>query len=455
MFASEVIAKKREGQKLTKREISFMVQGYTHDQVQDYQMSALAMAICLRGMTAQEAVWLTEEMIASGNSLDLSELGCRAVDKHSTGGVGDKTSLIVAPVVAACGVAVPMISGRALGHSGGTLDKLESIPGFKADLSVAEFRKALEKLGAALIGQTSEIAPADKKLYALRDVTGTVECLPLMASSIMSKKMAEGIDGLVLDVKVGSGAFLKIEQDASALARLMIDIAHVMNRECVALITDMNQPLGRQVGNSLEVIEALETLKGNGPEDLSALSRDLAAEMLVLGRAARDLAAARLMYDRTIQSGTALEKMREIIAEQGGNPRVIDDYRLLPSARQQRIVTARAEGRVQSMDTAAIGRASMVLGAGRARLGDTIDHSVGLTVEARLGDRVGQTSTLAVLHCNDAILADEAEAIVRSAYLIGDGAVAPPELIKGRLDHEQTSAVKVRAQSTNLEAADL
>ncbi|HEY6330560.1 MAG TPA: thymidine phosphorylase, partial [Blastocatellia bacterium] len=373
MLAAEVIAKKRDGEKLTAREIGFMVQGYTRGEVQDYQMSALAMAICLRGMTAEETVSLTEEMIASGKSLDLSDLDCRSVDKHSTGGVGDKTSLIVAPVVATRGVAVPMISGRALGHSGGTLDKLESIPGFRTDLSVAEFHKALQKVGAALIGQTKEIAPADKKLYALRDVTGTVECLPLMASSIMSKKMAEGINALVLDVKVGSGAFLKTQEEASTLARLMIDIAHLLNKECVGLITDMNQPLGRQVGNSLEVIEALETLRGNGPEDLTALCRELTAEMLVLGEAAGDLAEGRLIYDRTIQSGAALEKMRDIIAEQGGDARVIEDYGLLPHAREARIIKAGTDGWVQSVDTAAIGRAAMVLGAGRARLGDGID----------------------------------------------------------------------------------
>ncbi|HUK89757.1 MAG TPA: thymidine phosphorylase [Blastocatellia bacterium] len=433
MLASSVIEKKRRGGALSRREISFVIQGYSRGDVPDYQMSALAMAICFKGMSAEETLWLTEEMIASGKTLDLSDFDQRAVDKHSTGGVGDKTSLVVAPVVAACGVLTPMISGRALGHSGGTLDKLESISGFRTDLSVAELRKALQKVGAALIGQTEEIAPADKKLYALRDVTATVDCIPLMTASILSKKIAEGIDGLVLDVKAGNGAFMKTQQDAADLARLMVEIATGMKKECVALITGMDQPLGREVGNSREIVEALEALKGRGPNDLIALCRELVAEMLVLGRAADDLESGRLMYDRAIGSGQALEKMRQIIVEQGGDARVIEDYRRLPGAAAERVVKAGADGWVQSVDTAALGRASMLLGAGRARVGDRIDHGVGLTVEAKPGDRVEPSSALAVLHFNEAAYADEAESQVAEAYLVGEAPVAQPALIMERL----------------------
>src|ERR1051325_1671066 len=285
MRAVDLIEKKRDGGALTRAEIRFIVQGYTAGEVADYQIAALLMAIFLRGMTDAEAIALTEEMLYSGEVVDLSALGRPRVDKHSTGGVGDKTSLDIAPVVAAAGVTVPMISGRPPAHSGGTLDKLESIPGFRTNLSLAEFRSMLERTGVALIGQTKEIAPADRKLYALRDVTATVPCRPLMAASIMSKKMAEGISGLVLDVKVGNGAFMKTEMEARRLAELMIQVARGLDKACVALLTDMNQPLGSSVGNALEVIEAFEALKGRGPEDFTRLCRELAAEMLVLGRA--------------------------------------------------------------------------------------------------------------------------------------------------------------------------
>src|SRR6266550_2279699 len=313
MRTVDIIAKKRDGHDLTRDEINFIIRGYTSGDVADYQMAALVMAIYLRGMTNEETIALTEAMLHSGEVVDFSDLGRSRVDKHSTGGVGDKTSLVIAPVVAAAGVLVPMISGRGLGHSGGTLDKLESIPGFRTDLSLSEFRATLIEVGAALIGQTAEIAPADKKLYALRDVTATVACRPLMAASIMSKKMAEGASGLVLDVKTGSGAFLKKEDDARELAKLMISIARGMNKECIVLITDMNQPLGRAVGNALELIEAFETLKGQGPDDFKILCRELSAEMLVMGRAAMDTEKGRARYDELIASGAAVEKMRAII----------------------------------------------------------------------------------------------------------------------------------------------
>ena len=433
MRAVDIIAKKRDGHDLTGDEIDFIIRGFTIGEVADYQMSALLMAIYLRGMTTEETLALTEAMLHSGEVVDLSDLNRPRVDKHSTGGVGDKTSLVIAPVVAAAGVLVPMISGRALAHSGGTLDKLESIPGFRTDLSLAEFRATLEEVGAALIGQTAEIAPADKKLYALRDVTATVACRPLMAASIMSKKLAEGASGLVLDVKTGSGAFLKKEEDARELARTMISIARGLNKECIVLITDMNQPLGHAVGNSIELIEAFETLKGRGPDDFNTLCRELSAEMLVMGDAAADTAQGRALYDDTIASGAAVEKMREIIRAQDGEPRVLDDYELLPRAAHQQEVLAPRTGYVQSINTEAIGRATMLLGAGRARLDTAIDLGVGLTVHARIGDKLERDSPLATIHFNDPARFEEAVGDIRSAYTIGPERVEPPELIKAVL----------------------
>lgn len=433
MRTVDIIAKKRDGHDLTRDEINFIIRGYTNGEVADYQMAALVMAIYLRGMTNEETIALTEAMLHSGEVVDFSDLGRSRVDKHSTGGVGDKTSLVVAPVVAAAGVLVPMISGRGLGHSGGTLDKLESIPGFRTDLSLSEFRATLIEVGAALIGQTAEIAPADKKLYALRDVTATVACRPLMAASIMSKKMAEGVSGLVLDVKTGSGAFLKKEEDARELARLMISIARGMDKECIVLITDMNQPLGRTVGNALELIEAFETLKGQGPDDFNTLCRELSAEMLVMGRAAVDTERGRERYDELIASGAAVEKMRAIIRAQEGNPQVLDDYGLLPAAQDTQEVLASQDGYVQAIDTEAIGHASMLLGAGRARLDTAIDLGVGLTVHAKIGDKVERESPLATIHFNDATRAEEAATDIRDAYTIGGERIAPPGLIKAVL----------------------
>ena len=433
MRAVDIIAKKRDGQELNRDEISFVIRAYTSDELADYQMSALLMAIYLCGMTREETIALTEQMLHSGVVVDFSDLGRPRVDKHSTGGVGDKTSLVLAPVVAAAGVLVPMISGRGLAHSGGTLDKLESIPGFRIELSLDEFRSTLVRVGAALIGQTAEIAPADKKLYALRDVTGTVACAPLMAASIMSKKMAEGITGLVSDVKVGSGAFMKSEDEARALAQVLIDIAHGMGKDAVALITDMNQPLGRAVGNSLEVIEAFEALKGKGPSDFIELCRELAAEMLVMGRAASDVERGRALYDELIESGAALEKMRQIIEAQSGDPRVVDDYGLLPAAANQQAVSAPTAGYVQAIDTEAIGHASMLLGAGLARLDSAIDQGVGLIVEAKIGDPVKQQSALVRLYFNDEARLEEAAGLVTRAYTIGPERVEPPALIKAVL----------------------
>jgi pyrimidine-nucleoside phosphorylase len=433
MRAVDIIAKKRDGRELGRDEINFIIRGYTNGEIADYQMSALLMAIYLRGMSSDETVALTEAMLHSGEIVDFSDLERPRVDKHSTGGVGDKTSLVIAPVVAAAGVLVPMISGRALAHSGGTLDKLESIPGFRTDLSLTEFRSTLERVGAALIGQTAEIAPADKKLYALRDVTATVACRPLMAASIMSKKLAEGASGLVLDVKTGSGAFLKIEDDARELGRIMISIARGLNKECLVLITDMNQPLGRAVGNALELIEAFETLKGRGPSDFNDLSRELSAEMLVMGGVSVDAAAGRKTYDELVSSGAALEKMRDVIKAQGGDARVIENYGLLPTAEHQREILSSKAGYVQAIDTEAVGHASMLLGAGRARLDTEIDLGVGLTVHARIGDRLEENSPLVTIHFNDSARADEAADALYNAYTVGSEPVDTPQLIKAVL----------------------
>jgi pyrimidine-nucleoside phosphorylase len=358
-------------------------------------------------------------MIESGAVVDFSSLGRLCVDKHSTGGVGDKTSLVVAPVVAAAGVPVPMISGRSLAHSGGTLDKLESIPGFRTDLSLKEFKAAVGKVGAALAGQTREIAPADKKLYALRDVTSTVACRPLMAASILSKKLAEGIDGLVLDVKAGNGAFMRTVEDARMLADIMISIVRGVNKKAVALITDMSQPLGRAVGNSLEVVEAFESLHGRGPEDFNQLCRELTAHMLVLGGAVADIREGRLRYAELIASGKAVEKMSEIIKNQGGDPRVLEDYSRLPQARHRSEVSSTDEGWVQSIDTEAIGWASMSLGAGRSTIDSRIDHSVGVVIDKKIGDRVERGSRLATIHSNMSELTDRTTEAITKAYVIG------------------------------------
>lgn len=433
MRAVDIIAKKRDGRELTRDEIRFIVRGYTDGDVANYQMAALLMAIYLRGMTDDETLALTEAMLHSGEVLDLSDFGRPRVDKHSTGGVGDKTSLVIAPVVAAAGVLVPMISGHALAHSGGTLDKLESIPGFRTDLSLSEFRATLKLVGAALIGQTAEIAPADKKLYALRDVTATVACRPLMAASIMSKKMAEGASALVLDVKVGSGAFLKTEAEARELAKTMISVARGMNKDCVVFITDMNQPLGRAVGNSLELIEAFETLKGRGPDDFNTLCRELSAAMFVLGNIVSDADRGRRLYDTLIESGAALEKMRDIIRAQQGDAKVVDNYDFLPRAPHKRHVLSNAAGHIEAIDTEVIGHASMLLGAGRVRLDSPIDRGVGLTVHAKIGDQLEPDSPLVTIHFNDAGRAEEAAGEIRAAFLVGDKPIEPLRLIKAVL----------------------
>src|SRR5579884_3957840 len=362
MLVTDLIRKKRDGAELQRNEIEFLVNGYTRDEIPDYQMSAWLMAVLLRGMSRAELAALTESMLNSGEVLNFSELPAMKVDKHSTGGVGDKTSLIIAPIVAAGGVYVPMISGRGLGHTGGTLDKLESIPGFNVNLSVTDFRRILKQCGAGLIGQTREIAPADKKLYALRDVTGTVESPYLICASIMSKKLAEGTDALVLDVKTGSGAFMKKEQDAAFLAQLMVETGERMRKEMVALITNMDQPLGRMVGNALEVKESIDVLRGGGPADLRELCLELASWMFYLGKAAPSVSEGKRLAGDLIASGRAFAKFREMVAMQGGDTRVIDDPILLPATEHRVEVPSAQAGFVAAIECEHVGTACVILG---------------------------------------------------------------------------------------------
>lgn len=414
----DVIRRKRDGGELTRDEINYLISAYTTGAIPDYQIAALLMAILLKGTTAAELTALTEAMLHSGQVLDLSDIPGRKVDKHSTGGVGDKTSLVIAPVVAAAGVVVPMISGRGLGHTGGTLDKLESIPGFNVNLSLEEFRRVLRECGCALIGQTAEIAPADKKLYALRDVTGTVESPALICGSIMSKKLAEGIDALVLDVKTGSGAFMKREEDAIRLAELMVETGRRMGKRMVALITDMNQPLGNAVGNAMEVQECVDILSGKGPEDLAKICLELAGWMLYLGESVPDVEAGRTLAAQTIVSGAALAKFGEIITLQGGNPSVLRFRDRLPHALHQIEIPSPAAGYVSSIMCEQVGTACVVLGGGRERKEDAVDPAVGIMVHKKIGDVVAQGEALCTVHYNADARLDEARRLLLSAYTI-------------------------------------
>jgi pyrimidine-nucleoside phosphorylase/thymidine phosphorylase len=434
MRAVDVIQRKRDGQALTGEEISFFVSGYTSGAIPDYQASALAMAVFFKGMTPVETVALTRAMMETGEVLDLSDLPGPKVDKHSTGGVGDKTSLILAPLAAACGLFVPMISGRGLGHTGGTLDKLESIPGFRVGLSLDEFRAVLRKSRLGLIGQTPEIAPADRKLYALRDVTSTVESRPLIAASIMSKKMAEGIDALILDVKTGDGAFMKSFEDSKALAQAMVEIGRGMGKKVAALITGMDQPLGRAVGNALEIAESVETLKGQGPKDLEEISVELAAWMLWLGATAPSLEAARGKVRDALRSGAGLAKFREVIELQGGDPRVCDDPKRLPAAREKVDLRAESGGRVANIACRAVGQAAMLLGAGRETVDSRIDPAVGLILHKKVGDPVEAGEPLITLHVNDRQRLEESMALLKGAFRVAPEAAAPGSLIREILD---------------------
>lgn len=430
MRTVDIIRKKRSGGELSREEIAALIRGYAAGTIPDYQMAAFLMAVTFRGMTNDEMAALTQEMEHSGAVLDLGDIPGRKVDKHSTGGVGDKTSLVLVPVVAAAGVTVPMISGRGLAHTGGTLDKLESIPGFNVRLSAVRFKEILVAAGAAIIGQTEDLVPADRKIYALRDVTGTVDCHPLIASSIMSKKLAEGSDALVLDVKTGSGAFMKRQEDAEALARAMLGIGKACGRKVVALITDMNQPLGDFVGNSLEVTECLDVLKRAGPQDLVTLCRELSAHCLVLGGIAESLDGGRALFNQMIDSGQALEKFRQIIRLQGGNPDVVEDYSLLPQARRQSALLSPTDGCVEAMDTEQIGIAMCILGAGRETVDSVIDHAVGMRIHKKIGDAVVAGEALCTVFYNDEERLHETCQRILQAYKFTNDPTLRPDLIK-------------------------
>jgi pyrimidine-nucleoside phosphorylase len=430
MRAQDLIEKKRDRQELTRDEIAFLIRGYTRDEIPDYQMAAWLMAGFLNGLTAAETQFLVEEMLHSGIVLTHDNIPALKIDKHSTGGVGDKTSLVIAPVAAACGVAVPMISGRALAHTGGTLDKLEAIPGFRTDLSLDEFKAVLQRCGLALIGQTKEIAPADRKLYALRDLTATVPYRPFICASIMSKKLAEGLDGLVLDVKCGNGAFMRDFAGARALAEMMAGAGKRLGVRTVALITDMNQPLGRRVGNALETFEAIECLRGDLAGDFAELCLELAARMIMLGGVENDLEAARGRARDAIRSGAALERLRAVTEAQGGDPRTLDEPDRLPQARKKRVIAAGRSGYVAGIETSEIGRVVMEWGGGRRRLEDPIDHSVGLYIHAKLGDRVSAGDPIVTAHYNDESRFDQMEARLQAAYRIEVAEPALEPLIK-------------------------
>jgi len=415
MRAVDLIRKKRDSGEHSREEIDFLVSSYTRGEIPDYQMAAWLMAVWIRGMSRSELAALTEVMLYSGEVLNLSDLPGNKVDKHSTGGVGDKTSLILAPIVAAGGLNVPMISGRGLGHTGGTLDKLESIPGFNVNLTLDQFRQVLRECGMGLIGQTAEIAPADRKLYALRDVTGTVESPYLICASIMSKKLAEGIDALVLDVKTGSGAFMKNEKDAAFLAELMVETGERMGKQVVALITDMDQPLGNMIGNSLEVVECVEILRGAGPQDLRELCLELAGWMLHLGGATKTVEEGKKRSATLLASGKALDRFRQMIELQGGDPRVIDDAKLLPQAQHTLQVTSAKAGYINSMQCEQIGTACVILGGGREKKEDSVDPSVGIILHKKVGDAVSVGEPIATIYYNAEPKAQRAKQLIESS----------------------------------------
>jgi len=430
MRVVDLIRQKRERGEITPEQINFLIEGYTRGEIPDYQISALLMAILWRGMTHSEIGALTDAMLRSGRTLDLSDLAGKKVDKHSTGGVGDKTSLVIAPIAAAAGLVVPMISGRGLGHTGGTLDKLESIPGFNVNLSLPDFRRVLGKCGCALIGATDEIAPADKKIYALRDVTATVESPALICASIMSKKLAEGIDALVLDVKTGSGAFLKAEKEAVGLAELMVETGRRMGKRVVALITDMDQPLGRAAGNAMEVAESIEILGGGGPADLRELCLELSAWMFYLGERAASIDEGKRLASDQIISGRAKEKFREIIRLQGGDAQVVDHPDRLPKAQHTVDVTSPSDGYVQVTDCEKLGLACVALGAGRNIKEDAIDPAVGLIFPRKRGDAVRQGDTLCTIHYNSPARLDDARRLIAAGFQITRQAPAPQPLVR-------------------------
>jgi pyrimidine-nucleoside phosphorylase len=428
----DVIIRKRDGHALSRDEIALFVAGITDQSIPRYQASALLMAIVIRGMTGEETACLTDAMLRSGDRVDLSDVAGTKVGKHSTGGVGDKVSLVLAPLVASCGVTVPKMSGRGLGHTGGTLDKLESIPGFRVDLSMDEFKRVLGEVGTSIIGQTARLAPADKELYELRDVTATIGSIPLISASIMSKKLAEGGDALVLDVKCGDGAFMKDAEGAGALAASMVALGNGAGVRTEAFITSMEAPLGRAVGNTLELIEAVETLKGRGPDDLASLVVRLAARMLVLGGAESDADAARARVEAALASGRALQTFARMVERQGGDASVVDDYSRLPAAPERELCRAPRAGFITAMRAEAIGRAANLLGAGRARIGDRVDHGAGAVALVKPGDEVRKGDPLLELYHRGAGL-DAALALCGEAVVIGDAPLPARPIVLGEV----------------------
>lgn len=425
MRAVDIIIKKRDKSELTREEIGFFIKGFVSGDVADYQASAFAMAVLLNGMTPRETTDLTLAMAHSGQMLDLSDVVDLAVDKHSSGGVGDKTSLAVLPIVAACGLPVGKMSGRGLGFSGGTLDKLESIPGYRVDLTTDEFKKQLNDKGIVLTGQSLDLAPADGKLYALRDVTGTVQSISLIASSIMCKKLAAGAQAILLDVKTGLGAFMETLDEARQLAELMVDIGKLAGREVVALLSDMNQPLGNAVGNSLEVIEATETLRGAGPEDFREHCLHVSAHMLVLGKRARDLSEGRVMAEKSIADGSAFEKLIVLVQAQGGDVSYIEDPSRFPRAEYVEVVASPQNGYLAQIQARSVGEAAVTLGAGRAKKSDPIDHAVGFIIHHKVGDKVERGEPLFTIHANDESKLAEARETVLVAHSFSADKIAP------------------------------
>lgn len=429
MRTVDLIHRKRDGEELSPEEISALIESYCRSEIPDYQMSAFLMAVYYSGMSDREVSALTDSMVRSGESLDFSGIPGLKVDKHSTGGVGDKTSLICAPIAAAAGCVVPMISGRALGHAGGTLDKLEAIPGFRTNLTIDEFRDQLVHHRLAFVGQTEEIAPADKKLYSLRDATATVESTALIASSIMSKKLASGIDALILDVKVGSGAYMKKQVDARRLAQLMVGIGRRLDKRVQALITDMNQPLGYAVGNALEIMEVSQTLQNAGPTDLTRLSLELAARMIFLGKLTATLEEAREVAQARLLDGSGYRKFKDVIQAQGGNPQVLDRFELLPNATGVREIASPRAGFVSAIDAEYIGQASSMIGAGRDTKEDGIDPAVGVILEVKTGNKVDAGGVLCRIYYTNEEHVDEAAQLVEDAFRISGSAPEERELI--------------------------
>jgi len=429
MRTVDLIRKKRDGEELTAKEIEFLVENYTRGAIPDYQMAAFLMAAFYAGLNENETEALTLAMLGSGEQLDFSDLPGVKISKHSTGGVGDKTSLIVGPIAAAAGVTVPKLTGRGLGFTGGTLDKLESIPGFRVGLSIAEFRSVLEKHRLAFVGLSDQIVPADKKLYALRDATATVESLPLIAASIMSKKLAEGFDGLVLDVKVGSGAFMKRHVDARKLAQMMVALGRRVNKKVQAVLTDMDQPLGYAVGNALEVMEVSQTLRNEGPTDLTQISIEIAARMIYLGKVTESLEAAREHAASLLASGAAFQKFQDVIAAQGGNPDVLNQFELLPNATGAHEILSPRAGFITKINAADIGQAAALLGAGRDTMDRSIDPAVGIILERKVGERTPAGGRLCTLYYTDDARLEEAAQLVEDAFHISAAAAEPRELV--------------------------